>query len=164
MIIRLFLLSLALMAGAGPLHAKDGSAPPSQKPEIEIVSAEFGRFEVSNTPDETIFVPAIVVPHRSGQRYGWVIELRSAPRSVSVREEYLLAPTASAAVEGANAADGSRTLVLPRRSQVSQRQLVPVDNRIYGEWAVGPGEPAGHRRLEVIVEDVPAAHFEFDVE
>ena len=52
---------------------------------------------------------------------------------------------------------------MERRSQVSQRQLVPVDGRIYGEWSVGPREPAGPRRMEVIVEEELAAAFDFEV-
>jgi hypothetical protein len=52
---------------------------------------------------------------------------------------------------------------LQRRNQVSQRQLVPVDGRIFGEWSVGPGEPAGHRHLQVVIEGEVAASFEFDV-
>ena len=42
-------------------------------------------------------------------------------------------------------------------------QLVPVDGRIYGEWSVGPQEPAGPRRLEVVVEGQVAASFAFEV-
>ena len=171
MIIRYFLLYSAFLAYAGTIHAQDQQTEGARLPPaatVEILGAEFGRFEAGDAPDESVFIPAAVVPHRTGQRYGWVIELRAAPRSVSVREEYLLPPSAASAelaqsAEDGKAADGSRTLAWPRRSQVSQRQLVPVDGRIYGEWAVGPGEPAGHRRLEVVVEDIPAAHFEFDV-
>ena len=51
----------------------------------------------------------------------------------------------------------------PRRNQVSQRQLVPVDDLITGEWEVGPSEPAGHRSLQVMVEGQVAAVFEYDV-
>ena len=50
-----------------------------------------------------------------------------------------------------------------RRSQVSQRQLVPDEGRIYGEWAIGPNEPAGRRQLQVIIEGQVAASFNFEV-
>ena len=59
--------------------------------------------------------------------------------------------------------DRGGTLPLPRRHQVSQRQLVPVDGVIIGEWAIGPGEPAGQRHLQVIVEDQVGGSFEFEV-
>jgi hypothetical protein len=50
-----------------------------------------------------------------------------------------------------------------RHNQISQRQLVPVEGKIYGEWEVGPNEPAGHRHLQVVIEDQVAASFEFEV-
>ena len=134
------------------------AAPPVAAP-VEIIRAEFGVFDASD-PNQLLFVPTLVVPHRVGQRYGWIIELGTARRTVSVREEYLLPNTAKPATDPL-----SESLYVPlqRRNQVSQRQLVPVDGKIYGEWAVGPSEPAGHRHLQVVIEDQVAASFEFDV-
>jgi hypothetical protein len=145
---QLFSLAWLLLAGAKALA-------------FELVAAEFGLFDASD-PQRVVFSPADVVPCREGQRYGWMIELRDAPRSVGVREEYLLPGRAS---EARTESEQGATLVIPmdRRSQVSQRQLVPVDGRIFGEWSVGPREPPGPRRLEVIVEGRIAASFEFEV-
>lgn len=128
-------------------------------PEVEIVSAEFGLFEAGRG-DETVFQPATVVPHAVGQRYGWIIELRTQKRSLAVREEYVLPGKADAVPDEPVA----KNLHVPdlRRSQVSQRQLVPVDGQIVGEWSVGPDEPAGRRRLRVTVEG-EAASFDFEV-
>lgn len=36
---------------------------------VEILSAEFGLFEASDS-GEVVFEPARIVPHRVGQRYG----------------------------------------------------------------------------------------------
>ena len=128
-------------------------------PEVEVISAEFGLFDVSK-PQETTFEPTRSVPHRTGQRYGWVIELRTTQRSVSVSEEYLL-PSRQ---ESATVADGNSVLIpLERRNQVSQRQLVPVDGQIFGEWEIGPGEPPGQRHLQVLIEGRIAASFEYEV-
>ena len=145
------------------------AAPPNPKEApVEIVSAEFGLFDASN-PDELAFEPATVVPQKIGQRYGWVIEVRTSKRSLAVREEYLLPTAATAgasAAEAKAAADPAiNTLNIPllRRNQVSQRQLVPVDGRIFGEWAIGPGEPAGRRHLQVIIEGQLGASFEYEV-
>ncbi|MRR51216.1 MAG: hypothetical protein EG825_09925 [Rhodocyclaceae bacterium] len=138
------------------------AAPPAPKEApVEIVSAEFGVFE-PGAKDELVFEPASIIPHRLGQRYGWIIELRTARRSVSVREEYLL-PEAPKAKE--TSVPGRETLEIPsqRRHQVSQRQLVPVEGKIYGEWSIGPNEPAGHRQLQVVVEGEVAASFGYDV-
>ena len=125
---------------------------------VEIVRAEFGIFDVSN-PRETLFEPTRVIPHKEGVRYGWVIEVRTSKRSLSVREEYLLPSQASTEPTTAGA------IVIPfeRRSQVSQRQLVPQEGRIFGEWEIGRGEPPGRRHLQVVVEDEVAASFEYDV-
>lgn len=130
------------------------------EPAVDIISAEFGTFDASNA-DELVFEPGAVVPHRAGQRYGWVIELRTKKRSLSVSEEYLL--PAAKPRPATDPLSESLNIATPPRHQVSQRQLVPVDGKIYGEWSVGPGEPAGHRRLQVIVEGKTAASFEYDV-
>lgn len=128
---------------------------------VEIVSAEFGIFDASNSSDVT-FGPTRVVPHKEGQRYGWVIELRTTQRSLSVREEYLL-PNPVKTPKSDNPIVADLEMPLYRHNQISQRQLVPVDGKIYGEWEVGPREPAGHRHLQVVIEDRVAASFEFDV-
>ena len=128
---------------------------------VEILSAEFGLFEASDS-GEVVFEPARIVPHRVGQRYGWVIEVRTSNRSLSVREEYLL-PMLPKEQKNLDSLSETLNMLVQRRNQVSQRQLVPLDGRIYGEWAIGSGEPAGHRHLQVTVENQVAASFEFDV-
>jgi hypothetical protein len=129
---------------------------------VEIVRAEFGLFDAGGAK-ETVFTEASVVPRREGRRYGWIIEVRTKKRSLSVREEYLLPPSIAP-----KTSENSGNIVLDfpmeRRVQVSQRQLVPAEGRIVGEWSVGPDEPTGRRRLQVIVENSPAAEFEFVVE
>lgn len=127
---------------------------------VGIAGAEFGTFDASDSR-EIVFQPTNVVPYREGQRYGWVIEVRTNKRSLSVREEYLL-PTA-ATEAGATFGPAGGTIPLPRRNQVSQRQLVPVDGTIIGEWRIGAGEPAGHRHLQVIVEGQVAGSFDYEV-
>lgn len=128
---------------------------------VEIVGAEFGLFEESKN-EEIVFQPANVIPRAVGQRYGWIIEVRTLKRSLAVREEYVLPPSARQREPDNPVA---RNLHIPdlRRSQVSQRQLAPVDGQIVGEWSIGPDEPPGKRRLQVIVEGEPAATFDFEV-
>lgn len=155
MIRRLLLVILLLsiqLAFAAPPQPRDG--------DVQIVSAEFGIFDASN-PKRLVFEPGQLVPHREGQRYGWIIEVRTRKRSLEVREEYLLPTEATEA--GATMGPSGGTIPLPRRHQVSQRQLVPMRGQIYGEWAIGPGEPAGKRHLQVIVEGQIAGSFEYEV-
>lgn len=132
------------------------------KPAIGIVSAEFGLFDASD-PKTVVFEPTDVVPFREGQRYGWIISLHTKLQSVAVREEYLLPTAATEAGSPLTPVEGKLTQPLPRRHQVSQRQLRPQAGQIIGEWAIGPGEPAGKRHLQVIVEGVLAGSFEFEV-
>jgi len=108
------------------------AAPPLPKDEapVEIISAEFGIFDAS-TPGELAFEPTDVVPHQIGQRYGWSIEVRTTRRSLAVREEYLLPPTTPVPA-ASDPLSASLNIPNQRRSQVSQRQLVPVGGRIYG--------------------------------
>lgn len=152
-------LALALVASVAFAAPPEKVTDP-QKPAFEVISAEFGVFDASN-PKDTVFTPTRVVPHRQDQRYGWVIELRSRMRSLSVREEYLLPNPARA--KSTDELSESLNIETPRHNQISQRQLVPVDGKIYGEWAIGSSEPAGHRRLQVVIENEVAASFEFDV-
>jgi len=177
----LLALLCAGIASAATLTLKEASPPakekttaataaPAGKPEpgketrapsaaVEILHAEFGTFDASS-PDDLVFTPGKVVPHREGQRYGWVIEVRGGKRSVAVREEYVQG-SAPAPIE--DPLSDSLSIPVAKRNQVSQRQLVPVDNLIFGEWAIGPKEPAGHRHLRVVVEEQATVDFEYDV-
>lgn len=152
------LLCLLLLAGnvlAAPPKSSDGG--------VEIVNATFGLFDASN-PKNIRFEPGLLVPLKEGQRYGWIIDVKTKRRSLSVREEYIIPTAATEAGPTGNLAEqGSLTIPLPRRNQVSQRQLVPVRGQIYGEWAIGPGEPPGKRHLQVIVEGQVAGSFEYEV-
>lgn len=147
------LLGLAFfLAIAGVQAAPD--APPAG-PAVQIGATSFGLFDAS-TPGELSFEPSKLVPLRVGQRYGWVIEVRTTKRRVSVREEYLLPPKAGESVR-------PDTIMMDTRRQVSQRELAVIDGKIYGEWSVGQGEPAGHRHLQVFVDNQLAGDFEYDV-
>ena len=155
--ITLILISTFL---AGHSHA----APPAPAQQtVEVVGAEFGTFS-SGEPLELALEPTRVVPNKVGQRYGWIIEVRSSKRALSVREEYLL-PNASGAqnAKAPDPAGESQDISAQRLKQVSQRQLVPMDGTIYGEWTIGSGELAGHRHLQVVIEGRVAASFEFEV-
>lgn len=128
---------------------------------VEVVGAEFGLFQ-EGKGNEILFQPSAVVPKAVGQRYGWIIGVRTLKRSLAVREEYVL-PQSAKQKEPETAV--AKNLHIPdlRRSQVSQRQLAPVDGQIVGEWSIGPDEPAGKRRLQVVVEGVVVASFDFEV-
>ena len=125
---------------------------------VDVVHAEFGLFESRGSQD-MLFTPARIIPHKPGTRYGWVIELRTDRRSLSVREEYLLPISAGEAPSAKDAI----VIQFERRNPVSQRQLVPRNGLIFGEWEIGPGEPPGKRHLQVMIEGEVAASFEYEV-
>lgn len=148
-----FFKYLLFVLGASVLMAAAQAAP--EVPPVQIGAAYFGLFDAS-TPGELNFESNSVVPLRVGQRYGWVIEVKTAKRRVSVREEYLLAPKSSEAA-------APNTIMMDTRRQVSQRELALVDGKIYGEWSVGPGEPPGKRHLQVFVDNELAGDFRYEV-
>ena len=151
------LLLLSFFAAGTSLAA---STNPKDAP-IEIVGAEFGLF-ADGAQGERVLEPSAVVPNRVGQRFGWIIEVRTTRRSLAVREEYLL-PAAPTAQEEADPVSEALKLFARNRRQVSQRQLVPMDGKISGEWTIGPNEAAGHRHLQVVIEGLVQSDFEFDV-
>ena len=153
---------------------------------IEVVHAEFGLLTprqagAAGRSQDLTLEPTRVIPCRTGTRYGWAIELRTDKRRVSVREDYLLPASARSRHDNSHAnghgggltqpapsapalADAeTRTLTFERRNTVSQRQLVPRNGLIFGEWEIGPHEPPGRRHLQVIVEGEVAADFEYEV-
>ena len=150
-------LTVAMLGGAQIAAAADGDSGAG----VRVVRAEFGTFD-SAKPDEIGFLATRVVPHRVGQRYGWVIDLGARRRSVSVREEYIVPNPAE--IRQTSDSQGTRIdIPMERHNQVSQRQLVPVDGQILGQWEIGPNEPAGRRHLRVLVEEQIAADFEYEV-
>ena len=122
---------------------------------VDIVSAEFGVF-TSDEDEGRVFAPGELIPLVPGQRYGWVLEVRSPRRSVSVREEALLAAPPVKA-------DDQETISFERRRLLGQRQLVPVGGRIFGEWTVGPDDRPGPRRLRVTVEEQSSVDFAYEL-
>lgn len=159
-------LGLALLGAAA-----SAAAAPTEAAAVEIVASQFGLFDAS-TPGELSFEPSNLIPRIAGQRYGWIIEVKTAKRNLSVREEYVIplpaksdgkAKDAGKAPEAADEFLENFRQAPQRRNQVSQRQLAPVDGQIYGEWSVGQNEPAGHRRLQVFIEGRLAATFEYDM-
>ncbi|MDR2507872.1 MAG: hypothetical protein LBD67_07770 [Candidatus Accumulibacter sp.] len=143
--------------------SRAGAPAPGEKTPPEIVRAGFGLFDVGD-PKKPLFMETSVVPRKEGQRYGWLIEVRTKKRSLSVREEYLLPPLATPPAKNEDGMKVILDIPLEQRVQAAYRQLVPIDNHIIGEWTVKADEPAGRRRLQVIIEEHLAAEFDFVIE
>ncbi len=134
-----------------------------------IIGAEFGIFTNAKTSENNkqsadfSFAPSLQIPATSGVRYGWSIQIDTNKRSVSVREEYLIDSPNKTQMQKAPDTETNIEIILPRRQQVSQRQLVPVNGMIFGQWEIGANEPKGARHLQVIIENSATADFEFQV-
>ena len=145
------------------LAGRSIAAPTGQiEAPLEIVSARFGIFDNAGG-DELILTPSAVVPLKVGQRYGWAIEVRTSKRTLEVREEYVL-PAKSKPPQPASPLSESLSFPTARRALVSQRQLAPQDEKIYGEMSVGPNDSAGHRLLQIFIEGQPGPRFEYDLQ
>ena len=137
--LRPFLFSLLLVCSLA--HG----APPAEAP-VEVVAAEFGIFEEKK--GDLVFTPTDVVPHVLGQRYGWVIEVKTSKRTLKVSEEYVQPRPNKGTAEEKEVA---RNLGLSndKRTQVSERLLAPHGwahlRRVGGgpQRAGGPPPPAG---------------------
>ena len=153
------LLTAVLALAAGIVMA----APPvPAEPAVKIVHAEFGLFE-SSKPEELTLVPTNVVPLVVGQHYGWVIEVQTTRRRLAVREEYVTPLPVTAQIAPSPLTE-YLTITDEKRVLHSQKQLVPLEGKIYGESVITPSDRSGHRRLQVVVEGQVGASFEFDVE
>ena len=74
---RTFSRALPSLLGAAALAFFSAAHAAPKVPPVEILGAEFGLF-IERGEARTIFTPTHTVPHRAGQRYGWVINC--APR------------------------------------------------------------------------------------
>ena len=138
------LISISLMALLSPpAWCQDSNAQPVSS-EVEIVSAEFGRFPEGKGPrqlpgKEVVFERANKVG-KSGYTYGWKIALNTALKSVSVSEKW----------------DENDKMVSSTRYGV-------IDGLIYHDWDVVMGTRKGKHSVEVSVNGMPVKKFVYYV-
>ena len=115
---------LALSLILWPQH---GSAKKTERPEFDVLKAEFGLFYPTASGGSPAFVPAKVVPLVRDQAYGWVIVLKTKAKTVRWREEFTL--PGSPATWGAPEPFGTRSTSDDGRTTITEREVTPKGGR-----------------------------------
>lgn len=135
--------------------------PAAHAGDVQVVSANFGLFEVSPT-GKFAFTRTNVIPLVTGKNYGWVIVLKTDKPSVHWKEEFTL--PAPAAVWG-TAPDGTQAVSPDRTVSVTEKDVSlaggPV---IFNLWSVADGDPKGHYKIQVTIDNDVQQTFDFDVQ
>jgi hypothetical protein len=137
-------------------------ADPPPPPEVEIVQADFGVFDTSESGADP-FVPTTTVPYLENQKYGWIVHLRTTKPRVKWREEMTLPASPEAwgveGIQGHNSISGDgRTSVTEGEAEFDGRGV------ILNVWQVVHGDPKGHYVIHLFIEDRLERTFEFDVQ
>lgn len=126
--------------------------------DIRATSTAFGIFETESNGNLK-FVETDTVPLTPGQRYGWIIHLETERDAVKVREVFKMPgkPEEWINVEDGAVSDDQTTLDITETRKV-------VDGKISGRWKVVNGDPTGEHEIQIYIEDVLVATFNFKVE
>jgi hypothetical protein len=128
--------------------------------DVQIVRAEFGLFK--RTKSESLsFVPAKTVPLVEGQEYGWMIVLKTKKPMIKWREEFTL-PYAPASW-GNDEEQELHSVSKDGKLSVMEREVSPDDGLIFNSWSVLAGDPQGHHKIRVLINNRYERFFEFDV-
>lgn len=146
---RLFLAMACLLATA--------CRPTDQA--VTVTQATFGVYRTEQA-GQLILEPASTVPFSVGQQYGWVMRLRTSRQRIRWREELTLPSVPNT---WGSERIGSRTITADNRSITTEREVSIDSGYIFNAWKIEPGDPTGHYRIVVSVEDGPSHTFSFDV-
>lgn len=138
-----FLLITLLTLLCSPAWCHDSNRSTASS-DVEIVSAEFGRFPEGKGPrqlpgKEVVFEKTSKVG-KAGYTCGWKIALNTTLKSVMVSEKW----------------DGNDKLV-------SSTKYGVIDGLIYHDWDVAMGTRKGKHSVEVSVNDTPVKKFVYVV-
>lgn len=152
------LARLVVAAALLPAASLSASAAPVAAA-VEVVKVEFGIFDDDGT-DQLGFGPTDEIPLSVGQPYGWLFQVKTAAKTLAVREE-LLHPETDAAPK-----EGSDTDLTPPTNPatllgINERRLPVQDGMLFGVRIVVTGDSPGRYRLKVYVERKLAASFDY---
>jgi hypothetical protein len=154
------LFTLFCMSWINPAFALVDETPPT--PDIEVLHAEFGLFNPA-TAGKPVLTPSAVVPFKKGQRYGWLIVLRTTKPKVKWREEFTL-PSPPSTWAGDELPAASQTVSQDRMTSIVELDAIPIDGVIENVWEVAPGDPKGHYIIRVTIDGGNQQVFEFDLQ
>ncbi|MEW6278534.1 MAG: hypothetical protein AB1758_07940 [Candidatus Eremiobacterota bacterium] len=141
-----------VMTLAGPLKA-DG--PVRVAPDLTVTRVHFGVFR--QEPDGSLtFVPTREVPLRTGQYFGWRMDLDTTRDKVRWKEELEL-PSAPEKWAPDTLIQGDR------RIGVTEREEDIFNGWVVHIWRVAQGDPPGTYTLRLFVDGKPVETVEFTV-
>jgi hypothetical protein len=154
-LVRTAIAGFFLLATAASVLA----ATPS--PDVAIVKAEFGIFQDDGS-DQLGFGATDEIPATAGQAYGWLIEVKTASKSLAVREEmrHLLEPPATS---GDKSDDPNAYPAKTSFADFRERQVSVANGVIFGEHKIATNDKPGWYRLRVYVERTPVATFDYQL-
>lgn len=142
-----------LSAVTGFAHAATGAT------DVEVIKSEFGIFQEEGS-DQLGFGASNSILLSPGQAYGWLMEVKTAKKSVAVREELSVA---SGATE--QASESELTPAAPPAAEAvvgfNERRIPVMDGMIFGERKVNANDKPGSYQLRVFVEKKLVATFDY---
>jgi hypothetical protein len=149
-----------LVVAAALLHSGFPSAQAAPAaPLVDVVKVEFGIFDDDGT-DQLGFGATAEIPLSVGQPYGWLFQVKTATKTLAVREE-LLRPESDA-----TPTEGSDTDLTPPVNRaallgITEWRMPVQEGMVFGVRKVTPHDTPGRYRLKVYVERKLAATFDY---
>ncbi len=134
---------------------------PANNKRFSLVSAEFGIAHFVDNVENSSFIiePAARLKMQAGKTFGWQMKLKTAAKSLLVREEYFL-PSAPKKWEIDQAIT---TISQDRRIAISEFRMGSPEI-IENAWRFVKGDPKGKYRIRVFIEDELVRDFHFIVD
>lgn len=127
-------------------------------PPVEIMGATMGI--IVEDPDKpTRRIRTNIVPLKPGQKYTWVIYLRTNKEKVRFSERIELAGPTTWGVRS----DVKYEISQDKRSVTVEREKTKDVGVIYGTWGVSEGDPPGKATLTIRIEDKVEHKFDFEL-
>ncbi len=126
-------------------------------PPVEIMGSRFYIVNLDSDQNRS-FSDTKIVPLNEGQKYGWLLALRTNKNSVRYTQEITLADAVNWDIQG------EEYHISPDQKSVTvDRTKSLYKGTIGGTWGVSKGDPPGKGTIKVIIEGKVAHIFEFEL-
>lgn len=144
------------MASAFPVLILLAAAQPAEAPPV-IRDALF--YAQDNTGGgEPALRPTTTIPLRTGQCYGWALQVEPEQRSVTIREVFELPGPGNW-----NIGEQMTAVARNTRTAVTEFQAPLSEGVITHGWCVAEGDPAGRHRIRVYHGETLLREFRFSL-
>ncbi|MBA4274927.1 MAG: hypothetical protein C0436_04670 [Alphaproteobacteria bacterium] len=128
--------------------------------EVKIIDAMFGIINQTESGN-TRFTPTTKVPHVVNQEYGWVIMLQTSKPTVHWKETFTLP---SAPVIWKVPQTLKHSLSKDKKTSWMEKDASLADGPfIFNNWSVAEGDPKGHYKIRVTIDNKIEREFNFEV-